>query len=165
MHNVSSIEAKRSAALERLWGLAILLGDGMEAGLAERGLTLARAALLWQLQLGGPSTQHSLSRVLRVTPRNVTGLVDALEADGLVSRKPHPSDRRATLVTLTDNGVAAARAMKRDQDQFAQVLFDEVGPADLATFVEVIDRVFARILKQLPGFDMASYADKAKTST
>ncbi|HKW58795.1 MAG TPA: MarR family transcriptional regulator [Candidatus Dormibacteraeota bacterium] len=161
IHNVSSLEAARAAGLERLWGLAILLSDGMQAGLAERGLTLARAALLWQLQQDGASTQHSLSRALRVTPRNITGLVDALEAAGLVARTAHPSDRRATLVTLTDKGTAAARGMRRDQDRFAQVLFNDVTPAELATFVKVVDRVLARIRKTIPEADLQTYSDKA----
>ena len=161
MHNVPSAATERAAALERLWGLAIVLGDGMQAGLAERGLTLARAALLWQLQLGGPSAQHALSRALRVTPRNVTGLVDALEADGLVTRTAHPADRRSTLVTLTQKGAAMARTMKRDQDEFAQALFEDVGSAELATFVKVIERVFMRILGRMPDFDMSAYSNQS----
>jgi DNA-binding MarR family transcriptional regulator len=39
-----------------------------------------------------------------VTARNVTGLVDALEHDGLVERLPYPNDRRASLVRLTPAG-------------------------------------------------------------
>ena len=115
----------------------------MAEGLAERGLTLARAALLWQLQRDGPSTQHSLSRALRVTPRNITGLVDALEADRLVSREEHPNDRRATLVTLTGKGAALARTMKLDQDRFAQSLFTGVSAGDLAAFVRVLEQIVA----------------------
>jgi len=147
IHNELSTEVARSAALERLWAVAAVLSGGMATGLAERGLTLARASLLWQLQRSGPSTQHALSRALRVTPRNVTGLVDALEADHLVSREPHPTDRRATLVTLTSQGTALARAMKRDQDGFAQTLFDGVSDADLAAFVRMLDRIVLGIRK------------------
>lgn len=149
IHNVSTTEAARSAALERLWGLVAFLSGGMAAGLAERGLTLARAELLWRLQLDGPSTQHSLSKALRVTPRNVTGLVDALEADRLVSRKAHPTDRRATLVTLTEKGASLARTMKQDQDGFAQILFEGVPAADLAAFVRVMDQVVSALGKSM----------------
>src|SRR5262245_14941402 len=149
MHNVSTTEAARSTALERLWGMAAVLSGGMASGLAERGLTLARAALLWQLQLDGPATQHSLSRALRVTPRNVTGLVDALEATHLVSREAHPTDRRATLVTLTSTGAALARSMKRDQDRFAQILFEGISAADLAAFVRVLDQIVSVLKRSL----------------
>lgn len=140
----------RSEALNRLWSLATVLGHGMQEGLAERGLTLARAKLIWELQGGGPCTQRALSRALRVTPRNVTGLVDGLEADGLVERAAHPSDRRATLVTLTEKGRSLAATMQREQDGFAQHLFADASPAELQTFVEVLDRVLARIEAAMP---------------
>jgi DNA-binding MarR family transcriptional regulator len=145
IHNVPDTADGRATALERLWAVAILLGAGMETGLAERGLTLARSRLVWQLQQAGPSTQQALSRALRTTPRNITGLVDALEADGVVARKAHPSDRRATLVSLTAKGASLARAMRRDQDDFAQRVFEGMTPADLSKFTTVLDRVLGRI--------------------
>ena len=145
IHNVLSSAVGRNAALQRLWAVAILLGAGMETGLVERGLTLARSRLVWQLQQDGPSTQQALSRALRVTPRNITGLVDALVADGVVVRKAHPSDRRATLVSLTAKGSSLARGMGRDQDDFAQKLFEGFTPGDLAKFSTVLDRVLAQI--------------------
>lgn len=137
------------AALDRLWGLSLLLGDLMQRGLAERGVTLARAAVVVLVDRRGASTQRSLSRALRVTPRNVTGLVDALEAEGLVVRAPHPSDRRATLVTLTRRGTALARALRRDQDSFAGRLFGDLDPAEVSAFSRVLDRVLARIEERL----------------
>ncbi len=144
LHNIADTEA-RSAALERLWALTLLLGDTMQAGLEERGLTLARAGLLWELQALGPSTQQALSRALRVTPRNITGLVDALEADGLVARAAHPTDRRATVVALTEKGLNLARALKRDQDEGAQFLFKDLTPDQLVAFVKVVDHVIAAV--------------------
>ena len=145
IHNAYYSEATPAAAMERLWTLAAVLSDGMQGGLAERGLTLARAALLWQLRRDGPLTQQALSRALRVTPRNITGLVDGLAAQGLVARKTHPSDRRATLVTLSDKGAAMTRTMRRDQDRFAELLFKDVSASEIATFAKVVDRVLVAI--------------------
>jgi DNA-binding MarR family transcriptional regulator len=45
---------------------------------------------------------------LGISPRNMTATVDALEQARLVERRPHPSDRRATLVDLTADGAATA---------------------------------------------------------
>ena len=137
------------AALDRLWGASLLLGEQMRSGLAERGITLARAAVLSLLERAGASTQRSLSRVLSVTPRNVTGLVDALEGEGLVVRRPHPSDRRATLVTLTERGAALAARLKSEQDAYAERLFGDVDAAELRTFLAVMDRVLARVQASL----------------
>ena len=41
---------------------------------------------------------------LQVHPTSVTNTIDRLEADGLVARVPHPTDRRATLAEITPAG-------------------------------------------------------------
>ena len=134
-----------TGALERLFELALVLGEAMERGLAERGLTPARAELLWRLGRRGPLTQRELSQALQCTPRNVTGLVDALEADGFVRRGAHPTDRRATLVELTEQGQTAAAAMDAGHQQFAALLFADLTDADLTSFVAALDRVLVRL--------------------
>lgn len=73
------------------------------AALARRdGLSVARMKLLWILRTHGSQQMSVIKDRLGVTARNVTQLVDALEAEGLVRRTPHPKDRRATIVELTD---------------------------------------------------------------
>src|SRR5829696_8760047 len=95
------------------------------------GLTTARTHLLWVLHHAGPSNQQALAAALWVSPRNVTGLVDALEAGGFVARQPHPSDRRATLVTLTDRGAQTAATMVRDRQDIAARLVEGLGDSRL----------------------------------
>lgn len=63
-----------------------------------------RMRLLHVLECAGDRTMTELADALAVTPRRVTALVDALEADGLVERTPHPTDGRSTVVTLTSSG-------------------------------------------------------------
>ena len=63
-----------------------------------------RMRLLHALESEGPRTMSELANALAVTPRRVTALVDALEADGLVERRPHPTDGRSTVVSLTRSG-------------------------------------------------------------
>ncbi|MFD0506250.1 MarR family winged helix-turn-helix transcriptional regulator [Streptomyces chiangmaiensis] len=113
LHDRPESAASASVSLDRLFELAEVLGVMMQRGVAERGLTTARAGLLWVLFHEGPMTQRDLARQLRVTPRNVTGLLDALEGDGLVERGPHPTDRRATLVSLTAQGRSTAGPARR----------------------------------------------------
>jgi len=134
---------EREAVLGRLWELTTLLSDDLDKGLAERGLTRSRAPVVWQLHQRGPVTQRELAEALGVTARNVTGLVDGLEAAGIVTREPHPTDRRATLITLTERGAASAAEMATRQRDFAHDLFAD--EPDLATFAAVLDRVLARL--------------------
>jgi DNA-binding MarR family transcriptional regulator len=51
-------------------------------------------------------TMTALSARLMVTSGNVTGLINAMEQDGLVVRRRHPTDRRSTLIGMTDAGRA-----------------------------------------------------------
>lgn len=119
-------------------------GDGRGL-LAERGLTMARAELLWRLQRRGPATQRALSEDLRCTPRNVTGLVDALETAGLVERRAHPTDRRATLVTLTDAGVQLAAPMDASYRAMGRELFDDFNEDEFRAIASGLDRILGRI--------------------
>jgi DNA-binding MarR family transcriptional regulator len=132
-------------ALERLFELAAYLTDAMDRGLTERGLTRTRAELLWRLGRLGPVTQRRLSVELQCTPRNVTDLVDALERDGYVTREPHPTDRRATLVTLTEQGASEAGTMHADYRRTAANLFAGLDAAEVSAFATTIDRMLGRL--------------------
>jgi DNA-binding MarR family transcriptional regulator len=50
-----------------------------------------------------------LAAVLGIDPPNATTLVDELESQGLVRRRPHPTDRRAKMVETTRKGKELAR--------------------------------------------------------
>jgi DNA-binding MarR family transcriptional regulator len=94
---------------ERLWGrfAAFIPAYRRWVGgrLKERGIGYARMRALGALHCGEqPIIMSDLGEELGVTPRNVTKLVDELEVEGLVRRLPHPSDRRATLIELTERG-------------------------------------------------------------
>jgi DNA-binding MarR family transcriptional regulator len=147
LHNRTQSAAfrARGVAVGRLFEIALLLGDALGQGLAEGGLTVARAELLWRLRGRGSITQRQLSQELRCTPRNVTGLVDGLEASGLVDRRPHPTDRRATLVTLTGAGSAVVASMDQGYQQTAAELFGDFDDAELDAFSEGLGRVLERL--------------------
>ncbi|WAZ26414.1 MarR family transcriptional regulator [Streptomyces cinnabarinus] len=134
-----------SISLDRLFELAEVLGAMMERGVGEHGLTRARAGLLWTLFRDGSMTQRALAARLRVTPRNVTGLLDALEADGLVARAAHPSDRRATLVSLTESGRALASVLRGGRDALAVELFRDMSAGQLAAIQDGLETVIARL--------------------
>lgn len=116
---------------------------------AALGLTPARMHLLWELGRRGPVPQRALAEALKVTPRAVTGLVDALVAQGLVTREAHPTDRRATLVTLTPPGETLVGRLERDHRKLARALFAPMSPAEFDAFAQglggVIDRLRAHV--------------------
>lgn len=133
------------AALDRLLELVVVISNDMAASLAAMGLTEARTRVLWELHRRGPVTQRLLAEALDVTPRNITGLVDALVETGFVTREPHPQDRRATLVTFTAKGAATAADLERGHEQFAHLLFAGESDDAVAGFVAGIDHALARL--------------------
>lgn len=82
----------------------------VDGRLAEKGTSVARLrALRFLAHAPEPLRMRDLSDMLGVAARTATSLVDALERDGLVVRLPHPTDRRAHLLALTDAGRACHR--------------------------------------------------------
>ena len=84
-----------------------------------------------------------LSVRLHIAPRSATEVVDALEARGLVERRPDPHDRRATLVELTGQGSGVLGEIRAARGTEAERIFDRLSPADR-------DHL-ARILRDLQG--------------
>lgn len=159
LHNdaPAAVQAVADELLDQLFELVGLLGKQMELGVAERQLTRARAEVIWRLQRSGPVTQRKLSEALRVTPRNVTGLLDGLEAAGLVVRGAHPSDRRAVLVALTARGQEVVAELEADHRHFAGDLFAGTSEADMRRLSKVLGQVLGRLRREArEGRDEAS---------
>jgi DNA-binding MarR family transcriptional regulator len=145
---MADIQEARNA-LNRVLELTVRLSDDMNRDLARRGLTGSRAHLVWELHRRGPSTQQTLAEALEVTPRAITGLVDALTEGGFVTREPHPRDRRATLVTFTKQGERAAKALERDHIELATRLFGDMSASTFRGFTRGLDAVLERLRKLL----------------
>jgi DNA-binding MarR family transcriptional regulator len=97
-----------------------------------------------ELSENGTRSISRLARALLVHPTTATLATDRLEARGLLQRTPHPSDRRATLVSITDAG--------RDLLQRASAALGDLGYGlpgassdDRAGLVDAIDRVRAAV--------------------
>jgi DNA-binding MarR family transcriptional regulator len=145
--------------LDRLLEISELFQKDMARAFDGTPLTTARIRLLWELQHSGPSTQRALATSLGVSPRNITGLVDALEAGGYVTRSPHPSDRRATIVSLAASAQEMMREMQREHAELSATLLDAVDAADRAALERGVDAIAGR-LRELIAADEARRADR-----
>jgi DNA-binding MarR family transcriptional regulator len=72
----------------------------------------------------------TLADALGLSARNLTAVADSLESDGLLRRVAHPSDRRATLLELTDEGLLAADKSLVPRLVEISRLFDELSPTE-----------------------------------
>ena len=96
------------------------------------GLSLAQVRVLAIIRHHGDAgaQMSAIALACNVVPRTTTGVVDGLEAAGLVERVPDPTDRRAVIARLTADGALALQAqvgerlLERFSDEEQEVLRD-----------------------------------------
>ena len=105
---------------------------------AEFDLSFLQSRALWRLER--PLATGALAEQLGLDPSNITGVVDRLEARGLIERQPHPDDRRVKLLALT----RAGRAIRADLNErlFTTVtLFEALTPDEQRELAALLTKV------------------------
>ncbi|QEH35686.1 putative HTH-type transcriptional regulator [Aquisphaera giovannonii] len=111
--------------------------------LARHGTTLAQFDALMTLCLGEGLTQQDLAERLLVTKANVVGLIDRMEAAGLVERRPDPDDRRVNRIYLTVAGRRLARAAKPGEEAVLKGIFGRLSQDELRQLHGMLARLNA----------------------
>ncbi|MBX3553315.1 MAG: MarR family transcriptional regulator [Pseudolabrys sp.] len=115
-------------------------------------VTLPRFDLMAQLDKSvNGMTLGELSQRMMVSNGNVTGLVERLQSQGLVERRPAPNDRRAQLVNLTAEGRKTFRAMARTHENWIADLFAGMTPEETETLMQILGRAKASVRKSIAG--------------
>jgi len=137
---------KHSAAVQEAWSLVGRLfwqvRPRMLGVAAELGLTPPQMFALRALDPEHPVPMRELAVELHCDNSNVTGLVDGLEAQGLVQRRPAEHDRRVRMLVVTERG-----AQVRDR---LNAVLNEVPPA-LAALSAEDQRALRDILRRALG--------------
>ena len=87
---------------------------------------------------GGAQTLNALAAALYLDKSTASRVVDALEAKGYASRRPHPASGRAVLVDVTTRGRDLHARIERDILVEEQRLLDEFPPAVRARMAELL---------------------------
>jgi DNA-binding MarR family transcriptional regulator len=108
-------------------------------------LTPSQVSVLLRLEKDGPATASTLARAEGMRPQSIGPVIAALEAAGLVSGAPDPTDGRQTILSLTD----ACRKLAQEgraarQDWLFRTIQTRLSPReqeDLAAAVELLKRL------------------------
>lgn len=129
----------RFLAMTSLLRLERVVVDTVETELKRHDLNLTDYLLLMTLQLSENGTRliSSLARSLLVHATTATLATDRLQARAMLFRSPHPTDRRATCVTITELGESTARGAT---GTLSQVDFGLRGttPTSIASFTATL---------------------------
>lgn len=113
---------------------------------AQFATTLPRFDVLAALDAAGAElTMGALSARLMVTSGNVTGLINAMEKDGLVVRRLHPADRRSTLIGVTDAGRRLFARMAPAHAQWIEQAMAGLDRREAAQLWEVLGHLKASV--------------------
>lgn len=113
----------------------------LDRRMAEQGASLARTKLLLSLQKRGPLRATAIADFFSQSPRTVTEAIDGLERDGLVERKPDPSDRRAKLIHITPKGIEAVARTEPLRRQIIDQTFGTLQPDERESLGAVLEKL------------------------
>ena len=125
--------------------LRLALGQLIRRMRAEHRFPLSQGAVLGRLDREGPHSIGTLAAAERVRPQSMTQTIADMEADGLVTRQPDPSDGRRALIELTEHGQHTLDADRRHREGWlAQSIEQDLSPAEqrlLADALVLLERI------------------------
>ena len=135
------MSARTRGVADQVWQTMVSLvmdsRDDWRRKVAEAaGIPFSRVRALRRLD-AGPLTLRELAEALTTDAPAATVTVNDLEARGLVERRPHPSDRRAKLVSLTAAGRRVLSAVRAVTDQAPSTLAN-LPPGELASLRSIL---------------------------
>src|SRR5580692_11286058 len=95
-------------------------------------LTLPESAALTRLDRGGPATASALARLEQISPQSMGATLGALEARGLIERRPDPGDGRRAVLSVTGAGSRLLRDKRNARtERLAKALSAGFTPAEI----------------------------------
>lgn len=136
------VDAQAILVASRLMAAGAKLGHAAEIHFSRFGLSTGRYRLLADLEDNeGEELPSQLAEHLGVTRATVTGLIDVLERDGLVSRRSSPDDGRQKSVILTEEGRKKLREMAPEHFARLEAMVSLLSIEERSVFLDLLGRV------------------------
>jgi DNA-binding MarR family transcriptional regulator len=110
--------------------------------LAAHGLSVAKLGVLRQLSRGALPL-GALAQRQSCVRSNITQLIDRMETEGLVRRRPDAEDRRVTLAEVTESGRSRLEAGLAAQAEVERALLASFSPAEVSTLMALLGKLAA----------------------
>jgi MarR family transcriptional regulator, transcriptional regulator for hemolysin len=120
-----------------------------EVRAAEIPLNLAQAKALVRLEKNEGVSQARLAELAEVDPMTMVRILDRMEAEGLLERRPDPADRRARCLYLTAKAKPILGEIWRLSDEIRAEIFAGVSQAEREQFMTVLQRLYDNQLEGL----------------
>ena len=128
-----------------------LITTAIDKEMKELGLTRSQLRVILHLVREDGLTQVRIADDLQLGKVTVGGLLDRLEVKQLVERRPHPTDRRATLVYLTDNIDELIQPMQKSGGKLLRQFQQGMSKKEQQQLIDLLLRVKDNTLEILAG--------------
>jgi MarR family transcriptional regulator, lower aerobic nicotinate degradation pathway regulator len=147
------------SAVDGLVQLSFVVHGILERRAAEYEVSVIQARLLGVLRDRTP-TMNELAKLLGLDKSSITGLVDRAERRALVVRVPSTIDRRAVLVSLTDEGRSLVSKVGTCVEADIATLLDLSSSSDRAALTRLVSRLLVAYASER-GVDLFAIAETA----
>ncbi|MBP55223.1 MAG: MarR family transcriptional regulator, partial [Marinobacter sp.] len=114
----------------------------LDERLKDLGVTQARWTTMVYLQQGGEGlTQRELARLMAIENPTLVRLLDSLEQQGLIERRPCPNDRRARRLHLTKDGTEFMNVLTERAARLREEMLDGISDRDIEGAVKVFHKI------------------------
>ncbi len=103
----------------------------------ELNLTIVQLKSLFFIDSEGSTNFKSLADALSVTPPSVTGIIDRLVAQGLVSREENPENRRMQILKTTDKAKNLLTKLNESRRSSISTMFERLSMRDLTDLMRI----------------------------
>ncbi|SFS56266.1 MarR family winged helix-turn-helix transcriptional regulator [Saccharopolyspora flava] len=144
---MSDIAERERTLASRLRLAVVRLNRRLRAQRADSALTLSQLSALSCLHKAGSMTPGELASKEGVQPPSMTRVIAALEDNGLVVRRPHPTDGRQAIVEVTEAGAARVEEEVTIRERWLDQQLAELNAEELEVLSrasEIIDRLAGR---------------------
>lgn len=121
----------------------------LDERLKDLGVTQARWTTMVYLEQGGEGlTQRELAGLMAIENPTLVRLLDSLEEQKLIERRPCPRDRRARRLHLTENGRSFMNELTARADRLREEMLEGISDKDIEMALGVFHRILENAQKQ-----------------
>jgi DNA-binding MarR family transcriptional regulator len=113
-------------------------------------LTIAQLKSLMFISHKGVTNFKTLADALGVSPPNVTGIVERMVEQGLISREENPQNRRMLMLKVTDKGVAVVKKIHESKSSRFSGLLAKLSQEDLEALARGMAALAAVLQRNSP---------------
>lgn len=121
---------------------ALHIIEGFLERMAEFGFRPVDFSVMSIIQHNPGVTSRQLCQALSLLPPNLVGIVQSLEARGLITRQPHPSDGRAWGLHVSDKGHALMLEAEAAASELEQQRTQRLTPQERQTLLRLLQKVY-----------------------